>query len=77
MEDEAGQPISGLSVTATWTLPEGARQTQHVETGESGIASFILFGGSGLYSLSVRGTESSVYDFDPSEGDPSESILVE
>jgi hypothetical protein len=68
--DENQAAISGATVTATWTLPDGSTSSQTVTSGGSGVAKFSVSGGRGFYTLTVTDISSSTeaYGFDAEHG---------
>jgi len=56
--------ISGATVLATWTRPDGSTLAQSATSGGSGVASFSLSGEGGLYRLTVTGIDRDGYVFD-------------
>lgn len=58
-------PISGATVRATWTLPDGSTMDQVTTTGGTGEAKFSLSAPGGLYYLTVTEIAKDGYTFDP------------
>ncbi len=64
--DESRSTISGATVVARWTLPDGSIVEQTVDTGGSGQAGFKISGVGGLYKLTVTDiSKGDQYRFDP------------
>ena len=63
--DENLAPVSGATVDATWTLPDGATVNVSVSTNGAGEAKFSESGEGGLYWLEVSNITLSGYTFDP------------
>ena len=63
--DENRGLISGATVLATWTLPDGTTEQQVATTGGNGQAKFSLSGPGGLYRLDVGDISKDGYTFDP------------
>ena len=57
--------ISGATVLATWTLPDGSEQQQVATSGGNGQARFSLSGPGGLYRIDVTDISKDGYTFDP------------
>jgi hypothetical protein len=66
--DENLGPVSGATVHATWTLPDGRLVEDSTSTGSSGEAKFSFSGDGGLYWLSIDGITRTGYTFDPKHG---------
>ena len=62
--DENRGLVSGASVAATWTLPDGSSVEQTTTTSGSGIAKFSVSGEGGLYSLTVKQMSKDGYVYD-------------
>ncbi|MFW2405105.1 MAG: hypothetical protein ACN4GT_10080 [Gammaproteobacteria bacterium] len=62
--DENRGPISGATVSATWTLPDGSTLDQSTTTSGNGEAKFNLSGDGGLYWLTVTDIGKEGYAFD-------------
>jgi hypothetical protein len=58
-------PMSGASVSITWTYPNGQTQTKTAMTNSKGIAKFTAAMGHGTYILTVRDVVKTGYTFDP------------
>lgn len=69
-----GQPVQGAVVTATWSKPGGASQTQTATSGANGTARFSTSGQRGTYTLTVGGIAKTGYAFDAGQGVLSGSI---
>ncbi|MDH3638032.1 MAG: PQQ-binding-like beta-propeller repeat protein [Gammaproteobacteria bacterium] len=63
--DENRAAISGASVSAKWTLPDGSTQAQTADTGGGGRASFKIAGDGGVYRLTITDISKPDYTFDP------------
>lgn len=63
--DENLAPVSGATVEATWTLPDGSTVGVSVSTNGSGEAKFSESGDGGLYWLEVKDIVMPGYTFDP------------
>jgi hypothetical protein len=63
--DENRGSVSGATVHATWTLPDGSTVSDATTTGGTGVAKFNLSGPGGLYRLTVDQIARDGYDFDP------------
>ena len=63
--DQNKGPISGATVQATWTLPDGTTRQQVATTGGNGQAKFSLSGPGGLYWIDVTDISKDGYTFDP------------
>ncbi|MHC5112473.1 MAG: S-layer homology domain-containing protein, partial [Planctomycetota bacterium] len=63
--DENRNPVPGVAVQATWTLPDNSTVTEVVTTNNSGDAKFSYTGAFGWYSLNVTDMVKSGYAFDP------------
>lgn len=61
----AGNPVAGVTMTATWTLPDGRRQRQQAETNLEGVAELEISGAPGLYDLTVNRLEKAGYHYRP------------
>ena len=72
--DENSGPVSGASVSITWSLPDGTAQTQSAATNHSGVASFSIKGGTGTYTLTITNIAKSGFTFDPDNSILSGSI---
>jgi hypothetical protein len=72
--DENRAPISGATVTATWTSSNGLLETQTASTGGKGVATFDVTGPGGVYTLTVDGIAKDPYTFDPEHSDLSGSL---
>jgi hypothetical protein len=59
--------VEGASVTAQWTLPDGAQITQTVVTSVVGIAEFSLWEGRGVYQLCVLDVTKPGWLYDPAQ----------
>jgi len=65
VKDGNGKLISGASVTAQWTRPDGSTVVQSVTTRGTGVAQFQASGGRGTYTLTVTDIYKYLYTFDP------------
>ena len=65
VNNELGLPVSGASVVAFWTLPDGSTVNQTRTTDSRGLASFKATGGSGLYVINITNITLAGYTFDP------------
>jgi hypothetical protein len=63
--DENKGLISGATVAATWTLPDGSTVQQTASTSGTGEAKFNVTGPGGLYEIEVTDISSNGYTFDP------------
>jgi len=63
--DENRGPISGATVRATWTPPDGTKIDQAATTSGGGAVRFSLTGAGGLYRLTVTDISKEGYVFDP------------
>jgi len=75
-KDQAGVAVSGATVNATWTLPNGATQNQTVSTDLTGKASLSIRSARGTYILTVNNLAKPGYTFDPANSVLSQSITV-
>jgi hypothetical protein len=75
-KDQAGLPVSGATVSATWTLPNGATQNQTVSTDVTGKASFSIRSVRGTYVLRLNNLTKPGYIFDPANSVLSQSITI-
>jgi hypothetical protein len=73
-DSASGAAISGTSVTAKWTLPNGSTTTKTVVTNATGRARFTTSGTSGTYTLTVTGVVKSGYTFDTANSILTKSI---
>jgi hypothetical protein len=64
VKDENGVAQRGATVSVTWNLPNGSVQNKSAKANSSGIASFNVNGGAGLYTLTVTNIVKSGYTFD-------------
>ena len=62
--DENLAPVSGATVEATWTLPDGSTVDVSASTNGAGEAKFSESGDGGLYWLEVRDVSLTGYTFD-------------
>lgn len=77
VEDENQAPISGATVQAFWTLPDGSTLAAVSESGGGGSASFSVSGeGSGFYQLTVVEITKDGYTFDPQNSQLSATIAA-
>jgi len=74
VKDGTGAALSGASVSATWTLPNGATIGQAAVTDRKGLASFSTTAGRGTYTLTVTDIYKYLYTFDPAGSVLSKSI---
>jgi hypothetical protein len=65
VRDQNKGAISGATVLATWTMPDGTTRQQEATTGGTGQAEFSLSGPGGLYWLDVEDIFLEGYAFDP------------
>ena len=65
VQDENLAPVSGATVHATWTLPDGSLVDVTATTGGTGEASFSASDDGGLYWLEVNDIVLDGYAFDP------------
>ena len=63
--DQNHNTVSGASVDATWTLPDGTEIAATATSSGSGTAKFSLSGQRGLYQLTVEDITLTGYTFDP------------
>ena len=66
--DPGGEPVSGVRVTADWTLPDGSTKTQRALTNVRGQARFWV--GSrqtGEYQICIAQLEKNGYAYDPDQ----------
>jgi hypothetical protein len=70
----SGATVSGASVTAKWTLPNGNTITKTAITNTAGRARFTTSGVSGTYTLTVTGATKSGYTFDTASSVLTKSI---
>ncbi len=66
--DENLGRISGATVEAIWTLPDGSTLQQTATTGGTGEARFSVSGAGGLYRLTVTNIALDGFTFDPDHG---------
>jgi outer membrane protein assembly factor BamB len=64
VQDESRNAISGATVFATWTLPDGSTAVQSAGTDANGKAKFSVTKGGGFYTLTVRTITKPGYTFD-------------
>jgi hypothetical protein len=64
VKDANGTVISGATVAATWTTPNGTTQNQTANTGTGGSANFSTKSGRGTYTLTVNNITKTGYTFD-------------
>ena len=62
--DENKGPVSGVTVSATWTLPDGTTKPQIATTGGNGVVKFSQSGPGGLYRIDVTDLSKDGYTFD-------------
>ena len=63
--DQNGAGVSGATVQAAWTLPDGSVQQQVATTSGKGEASFRVSGSGGLYRIDISEISRDGYTFDP------------
>lgn len=64
VRDEDGSTLSGAEVAATWTFPNGTRETLTATTNGSGRASFEVDSAFGWNVLDVNGVSLDGYELD-------------
>jgi hypothetical protein len=64
VQDENRNPISGATVSVTWTLPDGSTSGKTASTDAAGQAIFKVSNVGGSYTLSVRNISKAGYAFD-------------
>jgi hypothetical protein len=74
VRDALGQPVTGATVKARWTLPNGSTTTPTAQTDSSGRARFAISGTRGTYTLTVTDVVKVSYIFDPANSVLSRSI---
>jgi hypothetical protein len=74
VKDGNGAAVSGATVAATWTLPNGAPQSQTATTGGSGNATFSTKSDRGTYKLTVTTISKTGYTFDAANSILTKSI---
>jgi hypothetical protein len=65
VQDENGVAVSGASISATWTKPDGSTVDQTRSTGSQGQANFGTNGNAGTYTLTITDITKIGYTFDP------------
>jgi hypothetical protein len=74
--DENGAVVSGATVSAMWSLPDGGSQTQNGETNTSGVVSFRIASTTpGTYTLTITDITLTDFTFDPDNSVVSQSIV--
>jgi len=63
--DQNRAPVSGATVTATWTSSNGLVETRTATTSRKGVARFDVSGPGGIYTLTVDVIQKAPYTFDP------------
>jgi hypothetical protein len=64
VKNTTGATIQGVTVNATWRLPDGSSQARTATTNNRGEASFSTTGTRGTYSLTVTNLAKTGYTFD-------------
>ena len=65
IQDQNRSSVSGATVHATWTLPDGSTVDQAATVSGSGIARFNVSGTAGMYRLTVTDIVKTDFTFDP------------
>jgi len=64
VQDWAGNPVEGATVSVEWILPDDSETPHPVDTDKKGVAAFTTSGGAGIYTLAVTEVALAGYDFD-------------
>ena len=66
--DEAGLPVSGATVSAEWTLPNGSLVPQQALTSAKGVATFrVKSRSAGAFEICVTDVVKAGYLYDPAQ----------
>jgi hypothetical protein len=65
IHDLSSNPVSGATVSAQWTLPNGAKKNQTASTNTSGIATFNCTANRGNYKICVTNVTKTGWIYDP------------
>jgi probable HAF family extracellular repeat protein len=76
IKNENAVSMPGALVVGRWTRPDGTSSDANAFTDLKGIATFTTSGGGGLYTMTIRNVELSLYTFNPAESILSNSITV-
>ena len=74
VKNETGAVVSGATVSAKWTLPNGTTVNQTATTNSSGLATFRTRSGRGTYILTITNITKTGYTFDKVNSVLSKSI---
>jgi hypothetical protein len=65
INDASNNPVSGASVAAQWTLPNGSKKNQTATTAADGVATFHYTSKKGTYKICVTNVTKAGYTYDP------------
>jgi len=65
INDASNNPVSGASVAAQWTLPNGSTKNQTATTAVGGVATFNYTWKKGTYQICVTNVTKAGYTYDP------------
>lgn len=74
VEDEGLAPVSGVHVTAEWTLPDQSHLIDTATTNGQGVAQFSVDGEGGFYTLTILDLAKDEYRFDADYSELSQTI---